>query len=74
MPKQPTEEDLMELTIRDVATLARVAGLEMSDEDLREVTYRLDVMLGKMARISHPDLDAVVPLPFLSLEEICSGQ
>ncbi len=63
----------MELTIQDVATLARVANLEMSDEDMKEVALRLEVILRKMERISHPDLDAVAPLPFLPFEDIHNG-
>jgi len=64
---------MMGLTIEDVAALARVANLEMSDEDLMEVTYRLDLILRKMERISHPALDEVVPLPFLPFEELPDG-
>jgi len=63
----------MELTIQDVATLGRVADLEMSDEDMKEVALRLEVILRKMEGISHPDLDAVVPLPFLPFEDIRNG-
>ncbi|MFC2105584.1 hypothetical protein ACFLS5_04000 [Candidatus Bipolaricaulota bacterium] len=64
----------MELTNQEVAILARVAGLEMSDEDLKEVAFRLEVMLRKMDTISHPDLDVITPLPFLPFEEIRSGR
>jgi Asp-tRNA(Asn)/Glu-tRNA(Gln) amidotransferase C subunit len=62
----------MELTIQDVAALARATNLEMSDEDAEEVTLRLEVILRKMEGISHPGLDAAVPLPFLPFEGICN--
>ena len=63
----------MGLTTQEVAAMARIAGIEIRNEDLVEVTYRLDLLLSKMERISHPALDEVVPLPFLPLEEASDG-
>jgi len=62
------------LTFQEVATLASAVGLVMSDDDLVEVTHRLNVILGRMEKISHPDLDDVAPIPFLPLEDVDHGQ
>lgn len=62
------------LAFQEVATLASAVGLVMSDDDLVEVTHRLNVILGRMEKISHPDLDDVAPIPFLPLEYVDHGQ
>ena len=59
-----------DFTFEEVAALARVAGLALSDDDLTEVTHRLNVILAGVERISHPDLDTVDPVPFYPLDEV----
>ena len=44
----------------------------MSEEDLVEVTHRLNVIISGIENFSHPDLDKVDPVPFRPLDEIDS--
>lgn len=59
-----------ELTPQEVRTLARAAGVIVSEDDLTEVTHRLNVTVEGIEKFSHPDLDKVNPLPFRPLEEV----
>lgn len=61
---------MSDLTYEEVAALARAAGVVVNDDDLIEVTHRLNVTVSAIARFSHPDLDTVNPLPFRPLEEV----
>ena len=62
-----------EVTFDEVKTLGRIVGLEISDEDLVEVTHRLNVIISGVEKFSHPDLDRVDPVPFRPLEEVGNG-
>jgi Asp-tRNA(Asn)/Glu-tRNA(Gln) amidotransferase C subunit len=68
------EKGMSNLTFQEVAALAKAVDLTLSDDDIVEVTHRLNVILGRMDKISHPDLDDVAPIPFLPLEEVDDGQ
>lgn len=65
---------MSDLTFEEVAALARAVGLVLSDDDLVEVTHRLNVIIPGVERISHPDLDTVAPIPFPRGEEMDNGQ
>ncbi len=62
-----------DLTPDQVKTLAGALGLDVTDDDLVEVTHRLNVLTSSVEGFSHPDLDAVDPVPFYSLEEVDRG-
>ena len=62
-----------DLAFDEVKVLARAAGVVLSDDDLVEVTHRLNVIVSGIERFSHPDLDASNPLPFRPLEEVDDG-
>ena len=61
---------MSDLTSEEVAALARAAGLVVSDDDLLEVTHRLNVTISGIEKFTHPDLGTITPLPFRSLEEV----
>ena len=63
-----------DMTFEEVAGLARAAGLVLSQEDLVEVTHRLNTVIADVEGFSHPDLDNIAPVPFRSLEETDDGQ
>ena len=44
-------------------------GLEATEEDLPEITYRINAAQEVLASLEHPDLDAVEPLPVFWLTE-----
>ena len=64
---------MADLTPQEVQTLAKAAGVNVLDEDLTEITHRLNVLISGIEDFSHPDLDKVDPLPFHPLEEVGSG-
>ena len=61
--------NMPDLTPDQVKTLAQALALDVADDDLVEVTHRLNVMTSSVERFTHPDLDAVDPVPFHPLEE-----
>ena len=63
-----------DVTPDQVKILARSVGLEVDEEDLVEVTHRLNVIVAGVERFSHPGLDSVDPIPFPPLEEAGHGQ
>jgi hypothetical protein len=63
-----------ELTLQEVTALAKAVGLTLSQEDLVEVTHRLNTILCDMESISHPNLYKVDPLAFVPFEEGQNGQ
>lgn len=64
---------MADLTPQEVQTLAKAAGVNVLEEDLTEITHRLNVLISGIQDFSHPDLDKVDPLPFHPLEEVGSG-
>ena len=63
-----------DLTPDGVKILADSLGLKIDEEDLTEVTHRLNVIVAGVERFSHPGLDSVDPVPFPRLEEAGDGQ
>ena len=63
-----------DVTPDGVKILARSLDLEIAEEDLTEVTHRLNVIVAGVERFSHPGLDSVDPVPFPPLEETGHGQ
>ena len=61
-----------DLSFDEVRVLAKASSLEVSEEDLVEVTHRLNVIISGIENFSHPDLDKVAPVPFRPLDEIDS--
>lgn len=53
-----------DLTLDQVAALARAAELPMTDEDLVEVTHRLNAFLEALTSLVDLPLDSVEPTPF----------
>ena len=64
---------MADLTPEEVKTLAKAAGVKVLEDDLVEITHRLNVLISGIEGFSHPDLDKVDPLPFHPLEEVGSG-
>ena len=52
-----------------VKILALSLGLKIDEDDLVEVTHRLNVIVSGVERFSHAGLDSVDPIPFPPLEE-----
>ncbi|SVC80751.1 uncharacterized protein METZ01_LOCUS333605 [marine metagenome] len=61
-----------DLSFDEVRVLAKASSLEVSEEDLVEVTHRLNVIISGIENFSHPDLDKVDPVPFRPLDEVDS--
>ena len=64
---------MTELTVDDVATLARVLDLALTEDDLMEAMHWLNMVVSQVESFSHPDLDTTEPIPFLPLDEVDDG-
>ena len=64
---------MADLTPEEVKTLAKAAGVKLVEDDVPEITHRLNVLITGIESFSHPDLDKVDPLPFHPLEEAGGG-
>ncbi len=55
-----------EISLSDVETIARAAGLTIAVEDLLDVMYRLNILISGIEQLDFPDLDLdnIDPLPF----------
>ena len=51
------------LTPVDVSALARAAGLPVRDDDLAEVTVRVNTFMDGLAALDDLDLASVQPMP-----------
>lgn len=60
---------MSDLTPEQVKTLASALGLDVTDDDLVEVTHRLNVLTSSVEGFSHPDLDTVDPVSFYPLSD-----
>ena len=58
-----------DITPDNAKILADSLGLKIDEEDLAEVTHRLNVIVAGVERFSHPGLDSVDPVPFPPLDE-----
>jgi hypothetical protein len=47
----------------DVRALVAAAGLPLTDDDLREVTHRINAFVDALAPLAELPLEAVEPLP-----------
>ena len=54
---------MADLTPRQIRELARSLGLEIAQEDISEVTWRVNALQEVLDRLEHPDLDTVEPIP-----------
>jgi hypothetical protein len=52
-----------DLTPDEVRALALAAGLSLSDDDLAEVTHRVNAFVDALAPLAALPLDTVEPLP-----------
>ena len=52
-----------DLTLQEVAALARLTGIQLSDDDLREVTHRLNVIVAALQHAGDATVDAADPFP-----------
>jgi len=59
-----------DFSFEEVAGMARANGLVLTNEDLIEVTHRLNASIAGIEQFSHPELDSIDPLPFRPLEEM----
>jgi hypothetical protein len=64
---------MSDLTFNEVAALAKAAGVTLSEDDVVEVTHRLNVTISGVENFSHPDLYTIEPVPFRPLEEMDDG-
>jgi hypothetical protein len=53
------------LTPEEVATLARAGGLRVLNEDLPEITVRVNAFLDGLAALDELPLETVQPIPAL---------
>lgn len=60
---------MTDLSYEDVATLARVAGVRLAADDLKDVTHRLNMLRSRLEQFDYPGLEAFDPVPFFPLEE-----
>lgn len=60
---------MVELSSEEVMALARSVNLPISEDDLLDVTHRLNAMLEGIETIDHPALDEVVPYPIVLPEK-----
>jgi hypothetical protein len=65
----PKGEEMPDLRPEEVRASLRAQGLEVTDDDLPEVTHRVNAMQEALEKLEHPDLDAVEPLPVFWLQE-----
>ena len=54
---------MAELSPEQIRALAGVAGLPMTDDDLAEVTHRVNAFLEALAPLATLPLETVEPLP-----------
>ena len=54
---------MAELSPEQIRALADVAGLPMTDDDLAEVTHRVNAFLEALAPLAALPLETVEPLP-----------
>ena len=54
---------MADLTQEQVRAMGVAAGLNITDEDLIEVTYSLNAILETLGEINPPGLESVEPLP-----------
>ena len=54
---------MTDLTFDQVRALAAAAGLALTDEDLAEVTYRVNAFVEALAPLGRLPLDTAEPLP-----------
>ncbi len=56
---------MLELTTDQVSAMAAALGLPVTEEDLVEVTHRLNALLEALAPLATLPLDTVEPVPVL---------
>jgi hypothetical protein len=54
-----------DLTPSEVRALALAAGLSLTDDDLAEVTHRINAFVDALAPLAALPLDTVEPLPLM---------
>ena len=70
MTKAQCNEEQLKVSKDDVTYLARLYGLHIREDDLVEVTFRLNALLEETERLNELDLSRVEPIPmFLPIEE-----
>jgi Asp-tRNA(Asn)/Glu-tRNA(Gln) amidotransferase C subunit len=57
----------------EVAALARMASVGVTEEDLVDITYRINAILSSLEAFSDPGLDEVDPAPYLPFDEVKHG-
>jgi hypothetical protein len=55
--------DMPDLSPSEVRALAAAAGLSLTDDDLAEVTHRVNAFVDALAPLAALPLDTVEPLP-----------
>ena len=60
---------MADLTPIQVQALLNSLGLKASQEDLPEITYRVNAAQEVLAALEYPDLDSIEPLPVFWLQE-----
>jgi hypothetical protein len=64
---------MSDLSFNDVASLAKAAGVKLDQDDLVEVTHRLNVTIEGVEQFSHPELHTIEAVPFHPLDEPAEG-
>ena len=60
---------MADLNPDDVHSLLTALGLEVTPEDLPEVTHRINALQEALGSLESPELDAVETLPIFWLQE-----
>ena len=60
---------MADLTQEQIQAALRALGLEATEDDLPEITYRVNAAQEVLASLDHPDLDGVEPIPVFWLTE-----
>ena len=65
---------MRDLTFHEVSTLSTFNGFDLSEEDVTEVTHRLNTIIASVDGFAHPDLETTEPEIFHPLEDTNNEQ
>jgi hypothetical protein len=70
MNNRKSSKEELNVSQDNVAYLARLYGIQIEEDDLAEVTFRLAALLGELKNLDQFDLWKIEPVPiFLQREE-----
>ncbi|HXH08649.1 MAG TPA: hypothetical protein VNP04_02590 [Alphaproteobacteria bacterium] len=60
---------MADLTIEDINSLTRAAGLDIAEPMLTELTHNVNALREILENVNPPELDGVEPLPIIPPHE-----